>query len=345
MDQPRGVQEQVSAITEMLEGGDTEEVRDDNASAEPQAVEPDQEALGENLEEGAVEAGNEGDPEVVVEEPTGEIETVSDFAKASGWEPEDFYALKVRLDTGEEIPLGQMKDALQQAQRERADITAARNEIAQHRQQLRQQEVQMVQGRQQMSQEITEAQERVAQAQARYNSVEWEQLAQSDPGRAALMQQQIAAEYAGAKQDLEQATWKQQAVQQQVIARTVQENNQRFLEAVPEWKNPEVAQKEAAELDGFLIGKLGFAPEEISTIYDARSRVVALMALRWYQHATSVSKVAGTVRKAPKPVLKPNGVRPAPSQVRNLNSLVQRAKSTQKRDDQVAAVNALLGKS
>jgi hypothetical protein len=341
LEQPRGMQEQVAAVTDLLDGK-LEDGGDTQTPEETPEEAPEQESPGENLEAGEDEAGDEGKPEEQAEQPTGEINTVAEFAKAAGWEPEDLYALKVRLDTGEEIPLGQMKDALQQAARERAEVAAAKEQIAQRFQQLQQQELQAVQWRQQLSDEVVAAQERVAQAQARYNSVEWEELAQSDPGRAALMQQQIAAEYAGAKRDLEQAFGKQQAMQQQVIMRTVQENNERFLQAVPEWRNPEVAQRESAKLDGFLIEKLGFSPQELSTIYDARSRVVALMALRWFEHATAVKNTATTVRKAPKPVVTPSGQRPAPTQVRKLNSLMQKAKTTRNRDDQVAAVNALL---
>jgi hypothetical protein len=340
LEQPRGMQEQVAAVSDLLDGKQDED--GDTQTPETPEEAPEQESLGENLEEGEDEAGDEGKPEEAEEQTGGEIHTVAEFAKAAGWEPEDLYALKVRLDTGEEIPLGQMKDALQQAARERAEVAAAKEQIAQRFQQLQQQELQAVQGHQQLSDEVVAAQERVAQAQARYNSVEWEELAQSDPGRAALMQQQIAAEYAGAKRDLEQAFGKQQALQQQVIMRTVQENNERFLQAVPEWRNPEVAQRESAKLDGFLIEKLGFSPQELSTIYDARSRVVALMALRWFEHATAVKNTAATVRKAPKPVVTPSGQRPAPTNVRKLNSLMQKAKTTRSRDDQVAAVNALL---
>jgi hypothetical protein len=340
LEQPRGMQEQVTAVDELLNGKADED--GDTQTHETPEEAPEQESLGENLEAGEDEAGDEGKPEEQEDRAGGEIHTVAEFAKAAGWDPEDLYALKVRLDTGEEIPLGQMKDALQRASRERAEVAAAKEQIAQRYQQLQQHELQAVQGRQQLSDEVVAAQERVLQAQARYNSVEWEELSQSDPGRAALMQQQIAAEYAGAKKDLEQAFGKQQAIQQQVIMRTVQENNERFLQAVPEWRNPEVAQRESAKLDGFLIEKLGFSPQELSTIYDARSRVVALMALRWFEHATAVKNTATTVRKAPKPVVTPSGQRPAPTQVRKLNSLMHKAKTTRNRDDQVAAVSALL---
>ncbi len=124
IEQPRGVQEQVSAVTDLL-NGEPEKDRDDLNAEEP-VVEPEQDALGENLEEGADEAGDEGKPEAEEEPPAREINTVAEFAKAAGWEPEELYALKVRLDTGEEIPLGQMKDALQQASRERAEVGRTR---------------------------------------------------------------------------------------------------------------------------------------------------------------------------------------------------------------------------
>jgi hypothetical protein len=98
-------------------------------------------------------------------------------------------------------------------------------------------------------------------------------------------------------------------------------------------------------LDGFLMQKVGFAPQELQSIIDARMRVVALMALRWYQHQSSVAKVAGKVRSAPKRVVTPGHGNVAPQGQRKLTALVQKAKTTQKRGDQVAAVNALLNAS
>ena len=67
IEQPRGVQEQVSAVTDLL-NGEPEKDRDDLNAEEP-VVEPEQDALGENLEEGADEAGDEGKPEVAEEQP------------------------------------------------------------------------------------------------------------------------------------------------------------------------------------------------------------------------------------------------------------------------------------
>lgn len=342
-EQPRGVQEQVAAVTELLSGEVTEEVREDEVP-EASQTEPEESASGETLEADAVEDGIEAQ---VVEadegaEQGGEIRTVADFAKAAGWSPEDIYKLSVRLDTGEEIPLGQMKDALQFAQRERAEINAARESLTQEFQRLRQAEQQILTSQTQLSQEEQTAMGAVITAQERYNSVNWEELAQTDPGRAAFLQQQIAVEYAGAKENLRRAQSQRGQMQQQVMSRLVEENNAKFLAAVPEWRDPVVAQKEAQELDGFLMEKVGFAPEELGSIVDARARVVALMALRWYQHVANVAGTVQQVRKAPKPVVQPGNRQVAPAQVRKTESLVQKAKTTQKRGDQVAAIHALL---
>ena len=343
--QPRGVQEQVAAVQSLLGGNEPEPVRDDEPEQEAATdVEPEQSALGETLEEGAVEDGVEA-TEVEATEGTeegGEIRTVSDFAKAAGWEPEDIYKLSVRLDSGEEIPLGQMKDALQIAQRERAEINAAREGLQQEYMRLRQAEQQILTGQTQITQEEQTALGAIAAAQERFNSVNWEELAQTDPGKAAFLQQQIAVEYAGAKENLKRIQGQRGFMQQQVMSQLVAENNAKFLDAVPEWRDPAVAQKEGQELDSFLMEKVGFAPQELGSIVDARARVVALMALRWYQHVANVAGTVQAVRKAPKPVVQP-GNRPAkPIQVRKTETLVQKAKTTQKRGDQIAAIHALL---
>lgn len=342
-EQPRGVQEQVAAVQDLLSGKEPEEVRDDEPTGDA-PNEPEQNASGETLEADAVEDGIEATEDVAQEgtEEGGEIRTVVNFAKAAGWEPEDIYKLSVRLDSGDEIPLGQMKDALQVAQRERAEINAVRDTLQQQYAQLRQAEQQILTGQAQISQDEQTAMGAVAAAQERFNSVNWEELAQTDPGRAAFLQQQIAVEYAGAKENLRQVQGMRGMMQQQVMSQLVQENNEKFLAAVPEWRDPAIAQREGQELDGFLIEKVGFAPQELGSIVDARARVVALMALRWYQH---VAKVAGTVqavRKAPKPVMHPGNRPIQPAQVRKTESLVQKAKTTQKRGDQVAAIHALL---
>lgn len=343
MEQPRGVQEQIFAVNNLLSGGD--EVREDDEAPEVAEEEvPEDAAAGESEQTAEVEDGIEAPEEEAEEHPTSteEIRTVADFAKAAGWAPEDLYALPVRLDNGEEIPLGQMKDALQVAQRERAEIKEMREGLARQYQELQQVERHMVVGTQKLTQEVQDAHSSVMAVQERFNAIDWEQLAQTDPGRAALLQQQIASEYSGAKMHAAQVEQKHLEVQQQAMQRIVAEENARFLSAVPEWRNPEVAQAEAKELDGFLMQKVGFRPDELQTVVDARMRVVALMALRWYQHQSSVAEVAKKVRVAPKKVVAPGKGVTKPVALRKVDSLVQRAKTSGKRQDQVAAISALL---
>lgn len=342
MDEPRGVQEQVAEIAGLLDP----EVEDGaEAGAEQQEgneQQPTDESPGENLEAGEENVEGEA-PEAEQQEGTAEeIRTLSEFAKAAGWDPEDFYGLTMRLDTGEEIPLGKVKDALQGYSRERAELTAAKQGLAQEYQRLQQFERQMVTGVSQTSEAVKEAQGRVVSAQERYNSVNWEELAATDPGKAAYLQQQISVEYAGAKADLQKAEQAEQGQRSEAMSRLMQAENEKFLQAVPEWRDPQVAQAAQGELNAFLSQHAGFAPQEIEQVFDARARVIALMALRWYKHASKVAGAVKQVKAAPKAVLKPSNRQAPPAAARKVNALVQKAKSTQTRGDQVAAVSALL---
>lgn len=345
MNEPRGTQEQVAEIAGLLdpeveneaEAGDEQQEGAGQPANEQASGEPLDESLGEGEEQGAGEA-----PEPQQAGEAGEIRTVADFAKAAGWSPEEFYGLTVRLDTGEEVPLGKVKDALQHYSRERADLDAAKQGLAQEYQKLQQFERQMVTGASQISQAVQEAQGRVVAAQERYNSINWEELAAQDPGKAAYLQQQISVEYAGAKADLQRVQQMEQGQRTEAMGRLMQMENEKFLQAVPEWRDPNVAAAQQNELNSFLIQQAGFQPQEVEQVFDARARVIALMALRWFKHATAVAGAAKQVRMAPKAVMKPANRQAPPAAERKVNALMQKAKTTQKRGDQVAAVSALL---
>lgn len=342
MDEPRGVQEQVKEISDLL----NPEVEDVAGAGDEQQEGNEQqstdESPGESLEAGEENVEGEA-PESEQQGSTAEeIRTLTEFAKAAGWEPEDFYGLTMRLDTGEEVPLGKVKDVLQSYSRERAELNAAKQGLAQEYQKLQQFQRQMVTGVSQTSEAVKEAQGRVVAAQERYNSVNWEELAAADPGKAAYLQQQISVEYAGAKADLQKAEQAEQGQRSEAMSRLMQAENEKFLQAVPEWRDPQVAQAAQGELNAFLTQHAGFAPQEIEQVFDARARVIALMALRWYKHASSVAGAVNRVKAVPKAVLKPSNRQAPPAAARKVNALVQKAKSTQARGDQVAAVSALL---
>ena len=56
----------------------------------------------------------------------------------------------------------------------------------------------------------------------------------------------------------------------------VQEGQQRLLEIVPEWQNPETAQQEKLAIREYGINVLGYSPQEMDSVYDYR----ALLGLR-----------------------------------------------------------------
>ena len=337
---PSGGVNQVAAVADLISGNSSEPPKKEEQLEDV----PEQAALGENLEEGAVENGGEAPEttEQTEQAASGEIRTLVDFAKAAGWSPEELYNLEIKLDTGDAISLGAVKDKLQAYTRKEADLEAQREALVQEQQTLRQQVQQTMQGQQSMSQAALETYGAMQAIQAKYNEIDWEALGNSDPGRAALLQQKIASEYAGAKQAHSQAIQQQQLQQQHYWNQAIVESDQKFLQAVPEWKDEKVASVEGPAISRFLMEKIGFAPDELATIIDPRARVVARMAWQWMQHQGKVAQATAKVRNAPKPVMRPgNGVQGGIVN-RQVDSLMQKAKTTGKRGDQISAVSALL---
>jgi hypothetical protein len=83
----------------------------------------------------------------------------------------------------------------------------------------------------------------------------------------------------------------------------VEFGNQRLLEAVPEWKDADVALKEKQSIAKYAIDVLGYSQDEINQVYDYR----ALLGLRdgWLHHQTRKAIKKKPVEKAPARVGKP----------------------------------------
>lgn len=341
---PSGTGTQVSAIAGLISGGN-------EAPPEKEEVDtvevPEQATSGENLEADEAEAGGEAtdtEAEQTAESGAapGEIQTVVEFAKAAGWSPEELYDLKLNLDNGESLRLGEVKDKLQSYARQEADLVAKREELAQEQQALRLQVQQAMQGQNQLSAAVLEKHGEMQAIQAEFNSIDWEALGARDPGRAALLQQQIATKYAGAKAAFEDAQRQDAGLKQQYWNNALVESDKLFLRAVPEWKDQAVVAKEGPAIGQFLTQVMGFSPAELSTIIDPRARVIARMAWLYTQQQANVANATGKIRNAPKPVMKAGGgVRTATGDLK-LNGLLQRAKTTGKKEDQISAISALL---
>ena len=132
------------------------------------------------------------------------IDSLGDLAKAIEVDNEFLYNIKVPIGDGlEPVSISQLKDSFKNKS---DDIQAREAELEQQREEFskerEQQEAQLHQSSLQaheMPAELMEAEAEIKALQHSYNTFDWASLEQSDPGRAALLKQNLATEFAQAK--------------------------------------------------------------------------------------------------------------------------------------------------
>lgn len=282
--------------------GDSEESEEELLEAEPQGTE-----AGEEPE---IEAGA-GDGEEPAEEQGKEWYTPAELAEALGWEPSDlFTALRIPVDDADEpISLEALKDGRHEVARTKAELEEQRQQLQQAQQQMAQQYQQWLQGSGEVSKEVQQAQHTMSEIEARYaqlKELEQKAIQEEDHKTLSLVTNaliKIGGQYAGAQEALQTAQQRDMQARQQYLMQDRQRHDMALLERVPEWRDPEVAQRESDEIAQMLVQQAGFRPEEIGAIYDHRARWVARMALKGLQ----AEQAKGQLRAAPKKVLRPGG--------------------------------------
>lgn len=319
------------------------------ARAETPVEEPEEELFEEEAPEEEAPEGGYDDPEDEPEEgdepddeAPEEIANLHDFARAAGWEPKDLYDLTLKMESGEELTLSQVKDRARDYTRHLERMQQAEEQTKAFANNLRVQAQQFFQQRASEDAALSEARSEALAIKARYDSVDWGQLEQANPGQAALLQQRLAAEYAGAQQraaSAEQAA-KQAASQYLNTARA--EHARAFLQAVPEWQDPSVAQTEATQVEAYL--RQWFPQEELAGIFDWRARMLARKAWLYDQERTKVNETAERLRKAPKPVLRSGAGQPlrGKAQADKTSTFIERAKKSGSREERRDAARMVL---
>jgi len=248
----------------------------------------------EDFEEQDEELVDEEELEYDDEEDDGEEETEVE-------ELEEQPVYKVTVD-GDEIEVTQ--DELLNGYSRQQDYTRKTQELANQRKLIEQQA-------QQISQMDAIYAELLPKMKAQLESSlgdepDWDSLHEDDP-IAFVRERQLwddkrrQLESASAEQQrLQQETYVQQ---QQQLAAIVEDSQQKLLEIIPEWKKPEVANQEKAEIQNYAINELGYTPEEISQVYDYR----ALLGLRnaWLNSKTVEATKKRPTQKAPARVARP----------------------------------------
>ena len=207
----------------------------------------------------------------------------------------------VKVD-GQEVEVTQ--DELINGYSRQQDYTRKTQELSQQRKTIEQQQAELAQRDAIYSQLLPKMEAQLKGELA--NEPDWNTLYEDDPV-GYVREKQLWDEK---KEKLSAVSAEQQRLQQdalvkqqQQIQQFVEYGNQRLLEIIPEWQNPEVAAKEKAAISEYAVNFLEYTPEEIQQVYDYR----ALLGLRnaWLNSKTVEATKKKPTQKAPARVARP----------------------------------------
>jgi len=277
------------------------------------------------------DAGDTGDDN---DEPSDAVETytVSEYAEATGWTAKDMYeSVIIPMDNGEKLPLGEMKNGYQDAQREivtlKSDLEAAKSTAEQ---------VQSVGvNNQQVSQEMLEKMGALQSIDAAEKSTDWEELESLDPSEALLKRDKIRRARDQVTGEIQQLQYQQQQQQQAYL----QQATAKMYELVPEWKDTEVFSKDKESMR-VVMRDFGFTDDETNTIADPRQMALLNRFTKLLDKEKSASSAVKKVRQAPK-TLKGRQV-VASTADDNVTALANKARKSGNKNDELDAVKAIL---
>lgn len=281
------------------------------------------------------EASEQAQSEEQSEEPAEESETEEE----TGSEPQppaDDTPVTVKVN-GEDVQvtLHELKRGFLREQ----DYTRKTQELSEQRQAVRQE-------RDDYARYIGLLKEKLAGERDLYTEQELADLRYTDPAEWAARsrendnwrvqrQQQIRL----IEQEQERVRSEQAEEARTAFIETVQAENARLLEALPEWRDDAKREAELAELRQHL-GKMGFGPEELSMVADHRLVLLARDAMLYRKAAT---RVPAAVQKAREVALRPGAKSQAPSKVSDVTRAKQRLAKTGRVDDAAAVIERLMG--
>ena len=220
------------------------------------------------------------------------------------------------------------------------DYTRKTQELSQQRKTIEQQQAELAQRDAIYSQLLPKMEAQLKGELA--NEPDWNALYEDDPV-GYVREKQLWDEK---KEKLNAVTAEQQRLQQealvkqqQQIAQFVEYGNQKLLEIIPEWQNPEVATKEKLAISEYAVNTLGYTPEEIQQVYDYR----ALLGLRnaWLNSKTVEATKKKPTQKAPARVARP-GTTNRPKTTTPVKRAKQRLAKTGKTSDAAKVFEQLI---
>ncbi len=243
----------------------------------------------------------------------------------------------VKVD-GQEVEVTQ--DELINGYSRQQDYTRKTQELAQQRKTIEQQQAELAQRDAIYSQLLPKMEAQLKGELA--NEPDWNALYEDDPV-GYVREKQLWDEK---KEKLSAVSAEQQRLQQEALVKQQQQiqqfveyGNQKLLEIIPEWQNPEVAAKEKAAISEYAMRELEYTPEEIQQVYDYR----ALLGLRnaWLNSKTVEATKKKPTQKAPARVARP-GTTNRPKTTTPVKKAKQRLAKTGKTSDAAKVFEQLI---
>jgi hypothetical protein len=262
----------------------------------------EQEVVEEEIVEEEPEVSEDLEEDVEDEEDSLEDDFVEDQEQTDvveeAQQPQTF---TVKVD-GQEVEVTQ--EELINGYSRQQDYTRKTQELAHQRKTFEQQQAELAQRDAIYSQLLPKME---AQLQGELaNEPDWDTLYNDDPV-GYVREKQL---WDQKKEKLQAVNAEQQRLQQETmqsqqeqIRQMVEYGNQKLLEIIPEWQNPEVATQEKVAISEYAVNVLGYTPEEIQQVYDYR----ALLGLRsaWLNSKTQQAVKKKPTQNAPARVARP----------------------------------------
>ena len=271
---------------------------DKTASAFESFLTPEEDKVEETVEEQeVVEEEYSEDDEEIFDDIDDEIAAELDEYEESDEEQtnveeeiEQPLTFTVKVD-GQDIEVTQ--EELINGYSRQQDYTRKTQELSQQRKTIEQQQAELAQRDAIYSQLLPKMEAQLKGELA--NEPDWSKLYEDDPV-GYVREKQLWDEKKEKAQAIQAEQQRLQeeafAEQQKQIQQQVEFGQQRLLELIPEWQNPEVAAKEKAAIRDYAINTLEYTQQEVDSVYDYR----ALLGLR---KAWLNDKIAETVKKKP----------------------------------------------
>jgi len=259
---------------------------------------PEEDKVEETVEETqVVEEEYSDDDEEIFDDIDDEIAAELDEYEESDEEQTDVeeeieqpLTFTVKVD-GQDIEVTQ--EELVNGYSRQQDYTRKTQELSQQRKTIEQQQAELAQRDAIYSQLLPKMEAQLKGELA--NEPDWNRLYEDDPV-GYVREKQLWDEKKEKAQAIQAEQQRLQeeafAEQQKLIQQQVEFGQQRLLELIPEWQNPEVAAKEKAAIRDYAINTLEYTQQEVDSVYDYR----ALLGLR---KAWLNDKIAETVKKKP----------------------------------------------